>query len=75
MGWGNGGIASFIGHYVWRGVTAIKLKNKPIKSLRYRFLKIPLDPPFSKGEGRFPKFLAKQSMIPTFEKGGLGGIY
>jgi hypothetical protein len=37
------------------------------------FFKIPLSPPFSKGEA-FSTFEKREVFIPPFEKGGLGGI-
>ena len=49
--------------------------------MRYRRLrsappssKIPLNPPFSKGEIRFPPLSKRENRFPTLEKGGEGGF-
>ena len=54
----------------------IKLGINPVRRIRANlptgefFKKIPLNPPFSKGEAE----KSNTSLIPPFEKGGLGGI-
>jgi len=35
---------------------------------------IPLTPPFSKGENRFPLFSKQEIKFPPLEKGGKGGF-
>ena len=37
-------------------------------------IKIPLDPPFSKGENRFTTFQKRENRYPPLEKGGEGGF-
>jgi len=37
-------------------------------------IKIPLDPPFSKGENRFTTFQKRENRCPPLEKGGKGGF-
>src|SRR3972149_1868109 len=36
--------------------------------------KIPLNPPFSKGENRFPPLAKEKNRFPPLEKGGEGGF-
>jgi len=55
-----------------QSVTVIKLSNKFLQIIKLCVLKIPLNPPFSKGEERFLTVSAKKPIIPPFEKAPKG---
>jgi len=58
-----------------RGLTGVDLVKEVTCDKKYGWgMKIPLNPPFSKGESRFPHLDKGESRFPPFEKGGKGGF-